>query len=248
MKVIKVKDYDELSKVAADYFIEKIKKDPSMTLGLATGSTPIGMYQYLIKDHKENQTSYENIITFNLDEYIGLDESNKNSYKYFMNDQLFHHINIDPANVHIPNGKTDNSERECELYEEKIKEKGGIDLQLLGIGANGHIGFNEPGTSFKSRTHVVKLAEKTRSDNARFFEKIEDVPTHAITMGIQTIMESKEIVLLASGEGKRETIKRLLTGPISEDFPASCLHNHPNVTVIVDEEALGDIDLKNVKG
>lgn len=244
MKVIKVKDYDELSYQAASYFLEKIKNNPNIVLGLATGSSPIGMYQLLIKDHQENGTSYQHIVTFNLDEYIGLDGENESSYQYFMNEQLFDHIDINRANVHIPNGKAEDSEKECEFFEQKIKDYGGIDLQLLGIGSNGHIGFNEPGTSFQSRTHVIELTEKTRIDNSRFFEKFEDVPTHAITMGIGTIMESKEIVLIASGEGKRETIKQLLTGPISEDFPASCLHEHPNVTIIVDEAALGDVDIK----
>lgn len=241
MKLIKVKDYDELSKQAAAYFIKKIQSSPTMTLGLATGSTPEGMYRYLVNDHKENHTSYRNITTFNLDEYIGLDGSDKNSYRFFMNDHLFNHLDIEKANAHVPCGNLKDSSTECATYEQLIKEHGGIDLQLLGIGANGHIGFNEPGTSFQSRTHIVKLTDKTRRDNARFFNNLEEVPTEAITMGIATIMESKEIVLLVSGEGKREAMRMLLDGKVSEDFPASILHNHSNVTVIADEAALAGV-------
>lgn len=238
MKIIKVKNYEELSKEAALFAIEKIRKSPNMKLGLATGGTPEGMYEELIKDHQENHTSYSDITTFNLDEYIGLDGKHESSYRYFMNHHLFNHIDIDKAKTHIPNGNVKDSTVECTQYEQLIKEKGGIDLQLLGIGANGHIGFNEPGSSFQSRTHIVELTATTRNANARFFEKLEDVPTHAITMGISTIMEAKEILLLASGEGKQEAMRRLLSGEVTEDFPASILNNHPNITIIADEAAL----------
>ena len=242
MKLIKVKDYEDLSKQAAAYFIKKIQSSPDMTIGLATGSTPEGMYRYLIKDYEENHTTYRNITTFNLDEYIGLDGSNKNSYRYFMNNHLFNYIDIEKSSIHLPCGISKESSAECATYEQLIKEHGGIDLQLLGIGGNGHIGFNEPGSSFQSRTRIVELTDETRKDNARFFNNLEEVPTAAITMGLGTIMECKEIVLLASGEGKREAMRLLLDGRVSEDFPASLLHNHSNVIVIADEAALAGLN------
>lgn len=218
--------------------IEKIRSNPDMTLGLATGSTPKGVYAELIKDHLENGTSYEKITTINLDEYIGLPSSDPNSYRYFMNSELFNHLNIPLENTNLPNGTADDINQECLRYERLIKDLVDIDLQLLGIGRNGHIGFNEPGTSFKSRTHVVKLAESTRKANARFFESTDEVPTHAITMGIASILDSREIVLLASGSAKAEAIRRLVNGEPDEHFPASALKLHPNVTIIADEEAL----------
>lgn len=242
MKIIKVKNYEEVSKEAALYMIEKIRKAPNMVIGLATGGTPEGMYVNMIKDHQENNTSYRNITTFNLDEYLGLDGTHESSYRYFMDSHLFKHINIDKSKTYVPSGNAADSADECEKYEQLIKECGGIDLQLLGIGGNGHIGFNEPGTSFQTKTHVIELTEKTRKDNARYFDKLEDVPTHAITMGIATIMEAKEILLLASGEAKREAMRRLVQGEISEDFPASILNNHPHVTIIADEAALAELD------
>ena len=242
MKIIKVKNYEEVSKEAALYMIEKIRKSPSIVLGLATGGTPEGMYANMIKDHQENHTSYSNITTFNLDEYLGLDGGHESSYRYFMDSHLFNHIDIDKSKTYVPSGNASDSVDECEKYEQLIKETGGIDLQLLGIGGNGHIGFNEPGTSFQSNTHLVELTDKTRNDNARYFDKLENVPTHAITMGIATIMEAKEILLLASGEAKRETMRRLIQGEISEDFPASILNNHPHVTIIADEAALSGLD------
>jgi len=243
MKIVKVKDYEELSQKAAAYFIQKIKQTPTLTLGLATGSTPEGMYRYLVKDHEKNKTSYRKVKTFNLDEYYGLNGTDKNSYRYFMNQHLLHHIDIELTNAHVPYGDVQKSDVECATYEQLIKQHGGIDLQLLGIGANGHIGFNEPGSSFESRTRVVKLTEKTRQDNARFFNGIDEVPTHALTMGLGTIMESKEIVLIASGAGKKDTMRILLSGKISPDFPASVLHGHPNITVMADEEALAGIQI-----
>ncbi|WP_313802760.1 glucosamine-6-phosphate deaminase [Cytobacillus sp.] len=241
MKIIRVKDYEELSKHAANYIIEKVRKKPNMVLGLATGGTSEGTYQNMINDYKENHTSYKEITTFNLDEYIGLDGINKNSYRFFMDTHLFNHLDIDQTKTFVPRGNAKDPMAECNTYELLIKEHGGIELQLLGIGGNGHIGFNEPGSSFQSRTHLVELTDSTRRANARFFEKLEDVPTLAITMGIATIMESKEILLLASGEAKREAIKRLLEGKVSEDFPASILNKHSNVTIIADEAALSGL-------
>lgn len=238
MNIIKVKDYEEMSVEAAKFLINKVKQSPDLRLGLATGGTPEGMYRYLIKDHKENHTTYSRAITFNLDEYIGLPPHHPNSYRYYMNSRLFDHIDIEESRVHIPRGDLENPEAECTIYEELIQKNNGIDLQVLGIGANGHIGFNEPGSSMQSRTHIVELTPSTRSANARYFDSLEEVPTHAITMGIATIMESKEILLLASGAHKSGAIKRLLEGGVSEEFPASILNEHSQVTIIADEAAL----------
>lgn len=238
IQIIEAKDYEDMGSISAKIVIERIKVRPNITLGLATGSTPIGTYQYLIKDHIENNTSYQNITTFNLDEYIGFSPEHPQSYRYFMNEQLFKHLDINKENTHIPFGDAEDPEGECQEYEALLRKHGGIDLQILGLGSNGHIGFNEPGTSFESRTHVVNLASSTREANARFFNNMNEVPTQAITMGIGTIMESKEIILLVSGERKREALKKLLQGEINENFPASILKKHPNFTVIADKAAL----------
>ncbi len=238
LKIIEVKDYEEMSKKAAEYMLKKIKNSSQLNIGLATGGTPKGVYQELIKDYSQNKTSYTHIKTFNLDEYIGLKKDDPNSYFHYMNENLFKHIGISVEQTHIPSGTNENTEAECEAYENMIKNAGGIDLQLLGIGANGHIGFNEPGTSFQSKTHVVDLADSTREANARFFDRLEDVPKQAITMGIHTIFQSKEIILLASGKAKQQAMVELLNGEVTELFPASILNNHPNTIVIADEEAL----------
>jgi glucosamine-6-phosphate deaminase len=221
MEVIEVKDYQEMSIVSGKFIIEKVKRQPSITLGLATGGTPKGTYQYLIKDHQENGTSYQNITTFNLDEYIGLNACYPNSYRHYMNINLFNHINIKKFHTNIPKGDTSNPMDECLQYEQLIEAHGGIDLQILGIGKNGHIGFNEPGTSFDSNTHIVNLTDSTRKANTRYFHSFEEVPTQAITMGIATIMKSKEILLLVSGESKKEAMKQLLCDEVSGSFPAS---------------------------
>lgn len=236
MKVYVVKDYDAMSKKASEIFIEKIKANPYITLGLATGSSPIGTYKELIKAYNEHEISFENVKTYNLDEYCGIDIKHPQSYYRFMHDQLFDHVNIKEENVHIPCASGENIAEQCKAYNDALN-KTSIDLQLLGIGTNGHIGFNEPGTSFDQETFVVTLAEGTRQDNKRFFNSIDEVPTHAMTMGIKNIMQAKEILMLISGKGKAETVKRLLKGPITEDFPASILHKHPNVTIIIDEDA-----------
>lgn len=238
MKIIRTADYNDMSQKAAQLMIEKIRQQPDMTLGLATGSTPKGVYAELIKDHQKNGTSYEKITTINLDEYIGLPPSDPNSYRHFMNSELFDHLDIRLVNTHLPNGAAEDMSKECERYEQLIKDLVDIDLQLLGIGRNGHIGFNEPGTSFHSRTHVVDLAESTRKANARFFSSIEDVPAQAITMGIASILDSREIILLASGSAKAEALRQLVYGEPDEQFPASALKLHANVTIIADEEAL----------
>lgn len=237
LNIIKTDNYEEMSRIASNKIIELIKKKPNAVLGLATGGTPEGVYQMLIKDHELNGTSYKYVKTINLDEYIGLDKMDKQSYYTFMHEKLFSHIDIQPENTNVPNGMASDIEAETERYESFIHEIGGIDLQILGIGHNGHIAFNEPGTPFSSTTHVIKLAENTRQANARFFNSIDEVPTHAITMGIQSIMDSKEIILLASGASKAEAIKKLVHGEISEEFPASVLRNHKDITVIVDKDA-----------
>ncbi|MHA7137696.1 glucosamine-6-phosphate deaminase [Rossellomorea arthrocnemi] len=238
MKLIEVKDYQEMSQVAADYLLSKVKSSNQLTLGLATGGTPQGLYEALINDHKQNRTSYQHVSSFNLDEYIGLSGKHPNSYYHYMNDHLFKHIDIDSKNTHIPSGKAVDLEKECEAYDEKIRLHGGIDLQILGIGSNGHIGFNEPGTSFDTNTHIVDLAQSTREANARYFDSMDEVPSQAITMGISSIMKSKEILLLVSGEAKQVAMKKLVEGEISENFPASILNRHEHVTVIADKEAL----------
>lgn len=237
MKIIRTINYDEMSKQAGGIILEKMKSNPKITLGLATGSTPLGVYQYLIDDHKTNNTSYKEIRTFNLDEYVAIKKEDPNSYHTFMQSKFFNYIDINLANSYIPDGNASNYELECLRYENLIKETGGIDLQLLGLGPNGHIGFNEPGTSFESRTHIVKLSQDTRIANSRFFPSLSDVPTRAITMGIATILESREILLLASGYAKAEVLARLINGGIDSIFPASSLKLHGNVTVIADDDA-----------
>lgn len=246
MKLLAVQNYDDMSKHGAEYILNLLKEKADAHLGLATGSTPTGLYQVLITDHQENGTSYKQVKTFNLDEYVGLDGNHPQSYRYFMDDHFFNHVDIPNEQTHVPNGKAPNLDAECEQYENVLKTSGGVDLQILGIGQNGHIGFNEPGTSFESRTHVVTLDESTRIANSRFFESLDEVPTQALTMGIKSILQSKQIVLLASGNGKAEAIKRLFTEDVSEDFPASILKTHPNVVVIADQEALSELDINQV--
>lgn len=202
MKWLEVNSYDEMSKVAADIFTKQLQVKPTSILGLATGGSPVGMYKELVKRQQAGDISFSDVITFNLDEYIGLDQTSPASYWTFMHENLFNHVDMKEENIHLPNGKAENLDAECAAYDARIKEAGGIDLQLLGIGVNGHIGFNEPGTSFTSMTHIVELTESTRNENAIYFDNSKDVPTHAITMGIQSIMKAKEIVLIAFGEKK----------------------------------------------
>ncbi|MEH6941850.1 glucosamine-6-phosphate deaminase [Bacillus sp. JJ722] len=237
-EIIRTENYEDMSRLAAQKIINNVRENPKIVLGLATGSTPEGLYKNLIQDYKIAGTSYKEVRTVNLDEYIGLDRDDKNSYFTFMREKLFNYIDVNLNQTNIPNGIAPNMEEEAIRYENYIHDIGGIDMQILGIGHNGHIGFNEPGTSFKSRTHVVTLAESTRKANARYFDTIDEVPTHAVTMGIQSIMDSKEIILLASGASKAEAIKRLVYGEISEEFPASALRLHKKVTIIADQDAL----------
>lgn len=237
MKIIKVKDYEQASLEAAKIFIEQLKNKPNSVLGLATGSTPIRMYEMLIEDHKVNGTSYKDVNTFNLDEYYGLEQTHPQSYYRFMLEKLFSHIDINLDNVDIPKGNLE-IQAECDRYNQKLSETP-IDLQLLGIGSNGHIGFNEPGTSFDSVTHHIELDESTRLDNARLFfdNKIEEVPTHAVTMGISNIMNAKKVVLIACGEGKADAIKGLVEDEPNTNLPASILSQHKDFVLIIDEAA-----------
>ncbi|WP_449621260.1 glucosamine-6-phosphate deaminase [Robertmurraya sp. Marseille-Q9965] len=237
MKLITVKNYDEMSQKASSYILDLIQSKEKPVLGLATGSTPEGLYQYLIKAYKEGKASFNHVTTFNLDEYVGIERTDANSYYSFMQENFFKHVDISPNQTFLPNGKAEDLQAECEKYEKLISSASQIDIQVLGLGLNGHIGFNEPGTSFSIRTHVVDLEESTREANSRFFESIDEVPTQAITMGIGTIMESKMILLLVSGEQKAEALVRLFTSEVSEEFPASILQNHPNVVIIADEAA-----------
>ncbi len=237
MRIIIVKDYEELSKRAANILASQIILKPSSVIGLATGSTPIGTYQELVRLYKSGNIDFSEVVTFNLDEYYGLDRYDKQSYYFFMNKYLFSHINIDRKNVHIPDGKAENIYIACKTYEKKIKKAGGIDIQLLGIGRNGHIGFNEPDMKFEALTHLVNLDEDTIKANSRFFNSIEEVPKQAISMGIKTIMNSKKILLLAYGAQKNETIYNMVNGRITPELPASVLQLHPDVTVILDKGA-----------
>lgn len=227
---------EALHRAVADRFISAVKANPKMVLGLSTGSSPLDTYANLVRDRQQNGTDYSKIHTFNLDEYVGLTGSHPQSYRYFMNAHLFQQLNIPMEQTHVPAGVGD-LEEECKRYEKEIQECGGIDLQLLGLGTNGHIGFNEPGTSFDSRTHVVNLLEETIDANARFFSGKEEVPTKAVTMGIQTIMEARQIALLAYGSKKAAPIRDAVNGPITESMPASLLQNHADVTLYLDEEA-----------
>ena len=237
MKIIKTKDYADMSRKAANIIAAQVITKPDCVLGLATGSTPIGTYKELIKAYENGDLDFSLVKTANLDEYRGLEKSNDQSYDYFMKDNLFNHININFDNLNIPNGEKPDAEEECKRYEEVVKALGGQDLQLLGMGHNGHIGFNEPADEFPKETPGVDLQESTIQANKRFFEKVEDVPTQAYTMGIGTIMQAKKILVIASGVDKAEIVKKAFFGPITPQVPASILQLHPDVTVVVDEAA-----------
>ena len=238
IQLIKVKDYQELSNVAGKIMLDVVKANPKCTLGLATGSSPIGLYKYLIKAYENGEVSFKDVKTFNLDEYCELPVTHPESYYSFMHTNLFNHIDIKEENVNIPSSVGDDLKKNCDEYSKKLNAAT-VDMQLLGIGANGHIGFNEPGTPFDSETLIVTLKDKTRQDNARFFDNdINQVPKHAITMGIKNIMNAKSVLLVASGKNKADAINKLINGPVTEEFPASALQNHKGkVIVVADEEA-----------
>ena len=235
MKYIVVNTYDELSNKAADLIAAQILVKPNCVLGLATGSSPVGTYKRLIEDNKAGKIDFSTVTSVNLDEYVGLDGSNDQSYRYFMNDNLFNHVNIDKVKTFVPNGCAADLAAEGEAYDAMIKELGGIDLQLLGIGLDGHIGFNEPDAYFTGPTHEVKLDESTIEANARFFASKEEVPTTAITMGMLSIMQAKKVLLIANGAKKKAIVEKAFFGPIDPQVPASILQLHPDVTVIFSE-------------
>lgn len=244
MRIYKAKDYNEMSRKAANIISAQIIMKPDAVLGLATGSSPIGTYKQLIDWYNKGDLDFSKIRSVNLDEYKGLDASNPQSYAYFMRHNLFDSVNIKPENTNIPNGLETDIEKECTRYNNIIKSLGGIDLQLLGIGNNGHIGFNEPGEAFEKETHCVKLTENTIQANARFFSSIGEVPTHAYSTGIKNIMQARSILLIASGEAKAEAMYQALFGPITPTVPASILQLHNNVSIVADEAALSLI-IKN---
>lgn len=237
MRVIVTKDYEEMSLRAAEIIKAQILLKPNSILGLATGSTPIGTYQNLVKYHKEEGLDFSNITTVNLDEYKGLAPDHDQSYRYFMNHNLFNHVNINKDNTNVPNGLAGNDIDECMRYDELIESLGRQDLQLLGLGNNGHIGFNEPAESFSNGTYCVTLTDSTIDANSRFFESRDDVPKYAYTMGAGTIMRSKRILLVASGKAKAEAIKAMVKGPVSPKCPASVLQLHGDCIIVIDSEA-----------
>ncbi|AUB31213.1 glucosamine-6-phosphate deaminase [Spiroplasma floricola] len=236
MKIIKVTDNKEAGKVVSDLILKEVKSKSNIVLGLATGSSPITTYENIISKSKEENIDWSNVTTFNLDEYKGLESTHNQSYRYFMNDKLFNHINIKMENTFVPSGMI-NSNEEAQKYDELILKHGGIDLQLLGLGINGHVGFNEPGSDFEGLTSIVDLTKSTIEANSRFFDNEKDVPTKAISMGLKSIMNAKKIILIATGEAKALAVKNLIEGPISKDWPCSVLLNHSDITVVIDNEA-----------
>lgn len=244
MKVFIEKDYDALSRKAADIIKDVVKENPNAVLGLATGSSPIGTYAELIKDHmKKDGISFANVKTVNLDEYVGLGEGDEQSYVTFMRNNLFNYVDIDLKNTNLPNGKATDLKAECDRYNallSTLKQ----DVQVLGIGSNGHIGFNEPGTAFDSVTHIVDLTESTIKDNSRLFDRIEDVPRQALTMGIKNIMDAKMIIVVANGENKADAVYKAIEGEVTETVPASILQKHENVIFIIDKKAASKLTSK----
>ena len=237
MKLLIEESYEDMSRRAADVIAEGVVEKPNCVLGLATGSTPIGLYADLVSDCKEGKISFKDVSTYNLDEYRGLAGDHDQSYRYFMNVNLFDHVDIDKAATHVPDGACEDADAACAAYEEAIEAAGGVDIQLLGLGHNGHIGFNEPCDEFPKATHCVTLTESTIQANSRLFDSIDEVPREAYTMGIGTIMKAKKILVVANGEGKADIVRRAFFGPVTPEVPASILQFHPDVTVIVDAAA-----------
>lgn len=244
MVIYEGKDYADVSRKAANILSAQVIMKPRAVLGLATGSSPVGMYKQLVEWYNKGDIDFSQVISVNLDEYKGLDPENDQSYRYFMNDNLFNHVNIKKENTHVPNGMELDEEKACADYNDLIHSVGGIDLQVLGIGGNGHIGFNEPDDNFLSATHCVSLATETIEANARFFESIDEVPKKAYTMGVKNIMQAHKILLIASGEAKAEALYQAFYGPITPNMPASILQLHHDVVVVADAEALSVIKEK----
>lgn len=243
MKIYKAKDYKDMSRKAANIISAQVIMKPNCVLGLATGSTPIGTYDQLVEWYNKGDLDFSEVTTVNLDEYKGLPRTNDQSYYYFMHQHLFDRVNIDPERTNVPNGMEPDAEKECGRYEELIRSLGGVDLQLLGLGHNGHIGFNEPGEAFEKETHCVDLTESTIEANKRFFASADDVPKQAYTMGIKTIMQAKKILIVVNGENKADIVERAFFGPVTPEVPASILQLHNDVTLVGDEEALAKIDI-----
>ena len=238
MKVYIGKNYEEMSRIAANVLSAQVMMKPDCVLGLATGSTPIGTYKVLIERCAQGDLDFSQVKSINLDEYVGLSGEHDQSYRYFMNNNLFNHINIDKANTNVPNGLAEDVDAECARYNDVINTLGPIDIQVLGMGHNGHIGFNEPDDHFPLETHKVDLAQSTIDANARFFASADEVPRQALTMGIKTIMQAKAVLVVVNGIGKAEIVKKAFTGPVTPEVPASILQMHPNVILVGDEEAL----------
>ena len=243
MKIYKAKDYKDMSRKAANIISAQVIMKPNCVLGLATGSTPIGTYDQLVEWYNKGDLDFSEVTTVNLDEYKGLPRTNDQSYYYFMHQHLFDRVNIDPERTNVPNGMEPDAEKECGRYEELIRSLGGVDLQLLGLGHNGHIGFNEPGEAFEKETHCVDLTESTIEANKRFFESADDVPKQAYTMGIKTIMQAKKILIVVNGENKADIVERAFFGPVTPEVPASILQLHNDVTLVGDEAALAKIEI-----
>lgn len=243
MKIYKAKDYKDMSRKAANIISAQMIMKPNCVLGLATGSTPIGTYDQLVEWYNKGDLDFSEVTTVNLDEYKGLPRTNDQSYYYFMHQHLFDRVNIDPERTNVPNGMEPDAEKECGRYEELIRSLGGVDLQLLGLGHNGHIGFNEPGEAFEKETHCVDLTESTIEANKRFFASADDVPKQAYTMGIKTIMQAKKILIVVNGENKADIVERAFFGPVTPEVPASILQLHNDVTLVGDEEALAKIEI-----
>ena len=243
MKIYKAKDYKDMSRKAANIISAQVIMKPNCVLGLATGSTPIGTYDQLVEWYNKGDLDFSEVTTVNLDEYKGLPRTNDQSYYYFMQQHLFDRVNIEPERTNVPNGMEPDAEKECGRYEELIRSLGGVDLQLLGLGHNGHIGFNEPGEAFEKETHCVDLTESTIEANKRFFASADDVPKQAYTMGIKTIMQAKKILIVVNGENKADIVERAFFGPVTPEVPASILQLHNDVTLVGDEEALAKIEI-----
>ena len=243
MKIYKSKEYKDMSRKSANIISAHVIMKPNCVLGLATGSTPIGTYDQLVEWYNKGDLDFSEVTTVNLDEYKGLPRTNDQSYYYFMHQHLFDRVNIDPERTNVPNGMEPDAEKECGRYEELIRSLGGVDLQLLGLGHNGHIGFNEPGEAFEKETHCVDLTESTIEANKRFFASADDVPKQAYTMGIKTIMQAKKILIVVNGENKADIVERAFFGPVTPEVPASILQLHNDVTLVGDEEALAKIEI-----
>ncbi len=244
MEVDISRTYEELSRKAAAVIADVLNAKPNAVLGLATGSSPLGLYRELIRMHRDEGLNFSQVTTFNLDEYVGLPGTHEQSYHYFMHENLFQHVNIPRENIHIPSGTTRNYRAFCEWYESRIKSCGGIDVQVLGIGSDGHIAFNEPTSSLTSRTRLKTLARQTIEDNARFFDRIEDVPTYAITMGVGTILEARKLVLVANGKNKADAVAKMVEGPVTSMITASALQMHSDAKVFLDEAAAAQLQMR----